>query len=153
MSTSVVGVDPGGTTGICIWNRAVGISLREVEGAEHAVDWLASMANAMHGTVFVVERYIITPATAKMSQQHDALEIIGALKYLVRQHDHHLVLQTPAAAKGFATDEKLKRAGWYKPGMGHARDASRHVLTYLAGQGIIDLATLLPDGMMEVHTT
>ena len=142
-STVVVGVDPGGTTGIGLWSRPVGLSLREIADPADAVDWLAQMAFAIPHAVFVVERYIITPATAKMSQQHDALEIIGAVKYVARQHGHGLVMQSPSEAKSFATDAKLKRIGWYEKGQGHARDASRHVLTFLARQGIIDLATLI----------
>lgn len=101
------------------------------------------MAACVHGATFVVERYIITPATAKMTQQHDALEIIGALKYLARQHDHRIEMQSPSEAKGYSTDTKLKKVGWYNPGEPHARDASRHVLLYLSKAGIVDLHTLI----------
>ena len=139
---TVVGVDPGGTTGLAIWSPHLGLSLREVQGADQAVDWLADMA-AGAGRHFVVEKYIITPQTAKLSQQHDALEIIGALKFLVRKHGHTMTFQSPSEAKAFSKDDKLKRVGWYQPGLGHARDASRHVLLYLSKMGIIDLHTLM----------
>lgn len=139
---TVVAVDPGGTTGLAVWSPGMGISLWEGKPDE-AVDRLANLSAINHKRHFVVERYIITPATAKMSQQHDALEIIGALKYLVRTHDHTLSLQTPAEAKAFSTDTKLKTVGWYKPGLPHARDASRHLLLYLSKVGIIDLHTLI----------
>lgn len=139
--SSVVAVDPGGTTGIAVWSPTFGLTLTEHK-PDAAVDWLANLSwgDRKH---FVVERYIITPATAKMSQQHDALEIIGALKYLARSHGHTLSLQTPAEAKAYSTDAKLKTVGWYKPGLPHARDASRHLLLYLSKQGIIDLHTLV----------
>ncbi len=140
---TVVAVDPGGTTGLALWSPEMGLTLRELAPADSAVDWLADTARSLKKATFVVERYIITPATAKMSQQHDALEIIGALKFLVRRHGHAMVMQTPAEAKAFSTDAKLKRVGWYSPGEGHARDASRHALLFLAKQGIIDLHTLL----------
>lgn len=140
---TVVGVDPGGTTGIALWSPAQGLALRQIEGADNAVDWLADCARTLHGAVFVVEKYIITPATAKLSQQHDPLEIIGALKYITRKYNHKLVMQSPSEAKAFSTNDKLKNVQWYKPGQDHARDASRHVLLYLAKQGIISLHTLI----------
>ncbi len=149
MGAVIVAVDPGGTTGLALWSRTVGLSLRELDDPAHAVDWLADIAGQIDYGIFVVERYIITPATAKMSQQHDALEIIGAIKYLVRKHGHDLVMQTPAEAKKFSTDAKLKNIGWYQPGQGHARDASRHALLFLAKQGIIDLHTLI--GGSDAH--
>lgn len=139
---TVVGVDPGGTTGIALWSKGGGLTLREMPTAIEAVDWISDMTHVLAPTVFVVERYIITPATAKMSQQHDALEIIGAIKYLTRVNGHEVVMQTPAEAKAFSTDDKLKTLGWYQRGQPHARDASRHVLLYLAKQDIIDLASL-----------
>lgn len=142
---TVIAVDPGGTTGLAAWAPGIGLHLVELKPNE-AVDWLAEVAQGALKKHFVVERYIITPATAKMSQQHDALEIIGALKYLVRAHGHTLTMQTPAEAKAFSTDEKLKNLGWYHPGKPHARDASRHALLYLAKQGIIDLHTLIGGG-------
>lgn len=140
---TVVGVDPGGTTGIALWSPAQGLTLRQIEGADHAVDWLADTARTLKSATFVVEKYIITPATAKLSQQHDPLEIIGALKFLARKYDHKIVLQSPSEAKAFSSNSKLKRVQWYQPGMDHARDASRHVLLYLSKVGIIDLHTLI----------
>ena len=40
-------------------------------------------------------------------------------------------LQQPSYAMSTATDERLKRAGLYFPGMPHATDAARHALTFL----------------------
>lgn len=140
---TVVGVDPGGTTGLALWSPTQGLTMRQIEGADNAVDFLADCARTLHGATFVVEKYIITPATAKLSQQHDPLEIIGAIKYLVRKYDHKLVMQSPSEAKAFSTNDKLKRVQWYTPGQDHARDASRHVLLYLSKVGIIDLHTLI----------
>lgn len=147
---TVVAVDPGGTTGIAVWSPIMGLSMREVKGADHAVDWLADMARQLAGAHFVVEKYIITPATAKLSQQHDPLEIIGALKFLTRKYGHKLVLQSPSEAKAFSTNDKLKRVGWYQPGQDHARDASRHALLYLSKLGIIDLHTLIGGGNADL---
>lgn len=139
----VVGLDPGGTSGLCIWQPGLDPSLREASPPE-TMDILRAFALGYENTVtFVVENFIITPATAKMSQQTDALELIGVVKYLCQTYDQQYVLQTPSEAKKFSTDAKLKAAGWYSPGLPHARDASRHVLLYAAKNGLFDLARLI----------
>lgn len=145
MGSTVIGVDPGGTTGLAVWSPGLKLHLVELT-PDDAVDWMSEVAQGATKKHFVVERYTITPATAKMSQQHDALEIIGALKFLVRKYGHTLSMQTPAEAKGYSTDQKLKNIGWYQAGKPHARDASRHVLLYLSKAGIIDLHTLINGG-------
>ena len=143
----VVGVDPGLTTGVCLWHQDYGMEhLNELAPSLHAMEWLDWMTGGGgYKKVFVIEKYIITPKTAQLSQQHDPLEIIGCLRWMCHSRGHEFVMQSPSEAKAFSTDAKLKNVGWYKPGMGHARDASRHVLLYLAKNGIIDLATLKGD--------
>lgn len=138
----LIGVDPGGTTGLCQWYTGTQRpDLLQLDPGR-TMDYLESVAR-WHATVFVVETYTITAATAKMSQQHDALELIGVVKYLARGADLPVHFQSPSEAKKFSTDAKLKKAGWYQPGLPHARDASRHVLLYAAKNGLIDLATLI----------
>ena len=142
----VVGVDPGLTTGIATWTQAHGMhGLKELAPALNAMDWLDCLTRTGHKKVFVIEKYIITPKTAQLSQQHDPLEIIGCLRWMCHDRGHEFVMQSPSEAKAFSTDAKLKAVGWYQPGQGHARDASRHALLYLAKNGFIDLATLKGD--------
>lgn len=43
-----------------------------------------------------------------------------------------VVYQTAAAAKGYATDARLRRWGFWVRGSRHCRDAWRHVLLYVA---------------------
>lgn len=43
------------------------------------------------------------------------------------------VYQLPRQAKGYATDERLKRWGLWERGSAHKRDAWRHVAFYLSG--------------------
>lgn len=40
-------------------------------------------------------------------------------------------VQSPAMAKTTATDERMKAAGLYRPGLPHATDAARHAATFL----------------------
>lgn len=42
-----------------------------------------------------------------------------------------MVFQTAGIAKPFITDEKLKIMGLWVPSKKHARDALRHLLTYM----------------------
>lgn len=139
----MLGVDPGGTTGIAVWEPGFSCPVYDELDPPTTMDFLRSQAVHQDNVIFVVEKYIITPATAKLSQQHDALELIGVVKYLCRIYDHRYTMQSPSEAKSFATDAKLKKAGWYKPGLPHARDASRHVLTYAAKNGLFPLHTLI----------
>lgn len=94
---------------------------------------------------------MITNETAKKTQQTSSLEIIGVLKWWYYQMDERshvedsvftLEFQTPAAAKKFGTDFKLKNLGWWQTGEQHnykdandANDALRHGLLWLSKNG------------------
>jgi len=59
---------------------------------------------------------------------------IGAMRLIADHGGVQFVRQTPAQAKSFATDDKLRKLGWFSPTPGgHANDATRHLLVYLAG--------------------
>lgn len=65
------------------------------------------------------------------------MELRGVLRYLAWRNGLAFDTQSPADAKGFATDYKLRKYGFWTPGPeDHARDASRHLLTALMGRGI-----------------
>jgi hypothetical protein len=91
----------------------------------------------------IVERYTITPNTAKLSQQHDPLEAIGGLRWMAALWQIPFVLQSPADAKRFADNGRLKRLGWKSSGAGHNDDAARHLLLYCVKERIIDPKDLL----------
>lgn len=92
--------------------------------------------------VVVAERYIITPRTARLSQQHDALDILGNLRWWCRKMETPLIEYSAAEAKSFSTDDKLRAADMWISGKDHARDASRHLMLYLVREGIMDPAML-----------
>lgn len=81
----------------------------------------------------VMEKFTINAATHKKSPQPTAMYIIGAVRHLNRKHLNRIpTLQTPADAKSFSTNEKLKAIGfWHRGGEGHANDAFRHALLYM----------------------
>ena len=49
---------------------------------------------------------------------HWAIGINTTLAFWCQKHGVPLTQQTPATAKSFATDAKLRRIGWYKPTKG-----------------------------------
>ena len=79
----------------------------------------------------VVERY--TQQSLKLTPQYDALETIGALRYVARRNNWMFTLQS-RSQKSRVRDDALRELGWHKPGMSHANDAARHALIFLARQ-------------------
>jgi hypothetical protein len=140
----VIAFDPGKETG---WAR---MSEGEFASGQaplwDVVDWLwSALDGGLRPTIFC-EDFIITTATAKKSRQTDPLDGIGAIKWMAHRFDLALYMQSPSQAKTFATDDKLKVIGWYKPTKGgHANDAARHLMVGLVGQKILDPRQLLTE--------
>jgi hypothetical protein len=128
----ILAVDPGHTTGLAIYVKRQHDTF-EVHGRVNAYMYLERMISTMDpGTDTVVcESYRITVQTARLSQQFDALYLIGVIEFLCLTHNIPLVMQAPSS-KSFASDNKLEHLGWYHPSAGgHRNDASRHLLYYL----------------------
>lgn len=132
----MIGIDPGKTTG---WARYVDLTPggdHDTSNFDSGQEELLSILNWVYSILLlgarprlVCEDFIITPETAKKSRQTEPLDGIGALKWMASYFDTDLKMQTPASAKKFATDDKLKHIGWYYPTKGgHANDAARHLL-------------------------
>jgi hypothetical protein len=142
--------DPGKTVGRAVW----------VDGEWEA--WSEPYDSCLHTTmsrlvwpvarvdVVVCEDFIISERTTKMSaegwRRGQELEFIGALRWGCRTAGTEFVLQSPGEAKRFSTDAKLRRVNWWTRGTDHPRDASRHLLLYLARNGLVDPTTLVGDG-------
>lgn len=137
---SVIAIDPGVTTGWAVLDPDGSFRSGEVRGP---YDFLRRVYEMVQSRVFdyelVVERYTITPETIKKSRQTDPLEIIGALRFFAAHYKTGFTLQSPAEAKAFSTDAKLKRMRWFTPGQGHANDAARHLLCYSISKGYIPI--------------
>ena len=138
MTMTAIAIDPGGTTGLAF--SGYGTTLA---GSRERTDTFVMLeelelraADLGPYLTFVVEEYKITARTAKLSQQHTALEIIGCIRYFCHKYECELVLQRPGDAKRFATDRRLKQAGfWQKGGGGHANDAARHLFVWMCKNG------------------
>lgn len=126
----ITAIDPGKTTGVAMWEE-------DGTGFYQYDNWLQVPSSmwVRHADILIVEKFTITPSTAKKSPQYDALYLIGALLY---KYLDKVRFQKPSEAKSFSTDPKLKRVGFWTPGQGHANDAARHLLLYLVKNRVID---------------
>lgn len=136
--TFILSVDPGKMTGVALFAERTADSVGPVllktdeltrDDLEkwlefHLLDPLQEPGNVE----VVAERYKIGDADAPWS-----LQMLGVLSYLSRKGGHsEPTLQTPADAKGFATNEMLQGLGyWHVGGAGHANDAIRHGVLYM----------------------
>lgn len=103
-------------------------------GLEGFADWWFGVMEEGDYDNVVCEKFIINATTHQKTRQYDALYIIGlVLATYHRRGFRNVMLQTPAHAKTFAKDAKLRHMKWWdgSPG-GHANDAARHLLTYTA---------------------
>jgi len=130
-SLSVLGVDPGKTTGLFQAHINGTITRRQFDW-DTVVTNMAPWLDTDKPDVVVAERFVITARTAKLSVQQTAIEVIGVIRYLCDQRGIPFVLQTKGNITKLATDEKLRAVRWYERGAGHSNDAARHVLAYLA---------------------
>lgn len=147
----IIAVDPGKMTGLA--NLTFG---EFTSGQLPLMEYLQNLDGAlMQGMLptLICEDFIYTTETAKKSRQTWSTEGIGVMRFLAHKHKLSFTLQSPASAKRFATNDKLKAMGWYKPTKGgHANDAARHLLVYCVGNQLIDPRPLLeiqPDQIEE----
>jgi hypothetical protein len=65
---------------------------------------------------------------------YSPVRVAAKLKLLHHMHlmdDSRIVMQSRTTAMSTATDERLKKWGFYKPGSEHEKDATRHGITAL----------------------
>ena len=139
-------MDPGGTTGLATWIGGVHRAWAEpFERAQTEVHRYLVMDRDEKLGLVVFESFTITAQTLRKTRDGTkAIEFIGVARYLTRCFGVEFETQSPADAKGFATDSKLKALGWKTPGPGdHSKDASRHLLLALVRRQLLDPALLV----------
>jgi hypothetical protein len=83
-------------------------------------------------TVCVVERWDTVANAGRMSRQHDALEVVGTLRYLCRKEGIEFIEQG-RADRLRVTDEMFTLLDWnVMSPQGHVREAARHALLQFA---------------------
>lgn len=140
----ILGVDPGGTTGVSLKTPTQWIT------TQHKAE---EFPRVLLNTIFdakerhrqelhvVAERFV--PSTRHLSNQADALELIGFIKYTCQNQEIPFSLQTPAAAKGIAPNPLLKHIGAYAKKTPHGNDAARHTALYISQKYPAEWRTLL----------
>lgn len=136
----ILAVDPGLRSGWAWW---AGLEHFDV-GIEDPMPLLDLCVESVDRVDLVVcEAFKITQRTAQLSAQHWSLEIIGALRWMCHSAGVEFVLQTPAEAKSFVPDQRLRDLGMWTPGKeDHARDATRHLVLALAKRGELAVSPL-----------
>jgi hypothetical protein len=144
---NVIALDPGVTTGLA-WQTEDCVAFAELQ-QEHVLQFVwERLRDPEHRIDAVVcESFTITVQTAKKSQDGlVSIEIIGALRWMCALHGVRFQLQSPAVAKNFVDDAKLKRVGIYPTGLDHAKDAARHLVLFLYNQNVIEPGELIDEG-------
>lgn len=148
LTTWLLCLDPGKASGCAIINTTplqsdrkspVSIVFSGEIQPDDLNDWLLETfklaAKDGIGLECVCEDFIITPQTGKNSAAPWSLKKIGVLEFLGWLYKVPITFQTPAAAKSFVTNERLKSVGlWHKGGAGHANDALRHGALFLVSK-------------------
>lgn len=154
----VYAVDPGLASGVALINteappESLQMGSWEMDPEETEDATLAAvLAYRGYDLHVVLERFTITPETGKKSQASWSLELIGSIKYICRTNGGPVpVLQTPADAKNFAPNPRLRALGlWHRGGHGHALDALRHAVLYSVKNGWRDERLLASDANTKV---
>lgn len=146
----ILALDPGGTSGIALgW---FGLEQGQGEGVPVFRSYEAPTLDALLEVELFLQsggdKAVVceswTPRPGIRTFQPEALESIGAARYLCWRYRTPFQLQSPAEAKRFATNEKLATLGWRNPSKGgHADDAARHLLVAAVKQQLIDPAVFV----------
>ena len=173
-SYAVIGVDPGKMTGMFVFTHMLhdgggyvpprtDILIEPYQvPAEEVGTWLWELIDYLEGydqgpypgdIHIAVEKYIITQRTAKLSQQHDALEVTGAVKAVAAQSfSKPVVKQYLKANLKFASDDMLRTMGWFSPKMRHANDAARQASALLKEVDYPRWCELVKGGTLDTTT-
>jgi hypothetical protein len=138
MTTTLIAIDPGKLTGYAVFDTSDGESPRLVRSLELTPEMFydelrEELRRHKAADVHIVfEEFKITVQTGKNSDAPWSLENIGVIKFLCYVECVAWSMQSPAAAKTFATNERLQKLEfWHAGGHGHANDAIRHGVLYM----------------------
>lgn len=152
----VVGIDPGKATGVALVSVQDSFHLTLVESHEldffQTCEWFKQVLGRGIDAV-AVENFIITTQTGRNSQAPWSLWTIGAVQWILYEFENQhperaeatdFALQMAGNAKAFVSNQMIKHTGlWHRGGAGHALDAIRHIVYYVAANKIVDAAALV----------
>jgi hypothetical protein len=145
-SPTVVALDPGGTTGWCVFQcHPESLIDPEVLVLDNIDYWqsgqftgsedqqaadIFNLICSWAGCAVLIEDFVLR----MMSPDRDLLSpvrITAKVEHLLWQRELTFFKQMPSEAKTTATDDRLKSWKLYKPGEEHGRDATRHAITFM----------------------
>ena len=135
----ILAIDPGKMTGVAtldphVWDLPAFWSGEIPDGIEGFARWFTN--GWPHLTIAVIEKYTIGAKQRAIREDYNAVYINGFIIGSAVAQDWDVKQQIVSPVKTFATNDKLRKLGWWKGGAGHADDASRHLLAYIAKRPI-----------------
>lgn len=138
-SRFVIGVDPGTTTGVVVWDRTTNSVVEETYGdPEFTLEFISELPrnilfNGEEHPILIAERFDLSADTLRKSREgiDDAIKVLGmcwAFSLLLRMEFHRIGRSN---SKNFVSDEALKKRGLWLNSR-HTRDALRVAVTWLA---------------------
>lgn len=142
----IMGIDPGGTTGISIidvtWDETryeptpdCHVESHQIEASwgtgPDSIGWkMRNLIRDVCPDLIALEKFIITQQTVRFTRQPDALWIIGGTRFIADTLLIPVHMQPASLAKTTWDATRLKDTGWARVvKQKHARDALRHALT------------------------
>lgn len=127
----IIGVDPGKMAGLLIFTprELCRWEMPTLDATHEVFRWLSLRLTGKHH--IHAERFVMQ--AGKQTQQPDALEQIGQLRWLADLFDATFTLHS-RADRARITREQLTRIGWWSPGMDHVNQAARCALLGLVKQ-------------------
>ena len=141
---TIIAIDPGKMTGwseIEYTSDSFTIKYSAELGMEEVLNQLITLddGDGNRPDLVVIEDFKITTGTGKLGSPDWSLRLIGAVEYVAAKHGIPVVKQTPANAKAFSTNTKLRAVDmWHVGGAGHANDSLRHAMLYMVKHGWMD---------------
>lgn len=134
----LLGIDPGGEIGWSVFTDGELAKAGQTPGYVHKtgeIHWegIEQLLSNVNPTHIVCEDYKVY---AHKLEQHTfssvpTLRIIGMIEYWAWKNNVPIHYQMAMQAKGFCTDDKLKKWELWQKGQRHSRDAIRHICYFL----------------------
>jgi Holliday junction resolvasome RuvABC endonuclease subunit len=127
---TILGVDPGGTTGFAqITVEESEIVHFEMWQRGDLLEVFDDVSNALVSATEVVAERFQGPVRDRFFDLAPA-EVIGVIKLAALEQKTPVHWQTASQVKNYFNDKRLREFGVYTRGMPHGNDAMRHALYY-----------------------
>ena len=136
---TLLSLDPGHTTGYCVFNGLELIRKGEIRTLEpeEAYKEINTLIHCARPTEVVFEDYRIYSWRAKQHANSELVtaKLIGMIQAICISHGLEYFKQPANVAMEFVTDKRLKEFRYYVEGQRHARDAIRHACYFITFGG------------------